>query len=479
MRRTGGTTFTSLLTTLSEHPGTQHEPFNPDRKFGWVTQGWIDNSDTAELMKGLDQVLADTPLIKHCYELVPEMVNLALIKATSDRGYRHIVLDRETEVDRIISLELAKTTGAWGAEAAETIYAEIEAGRRQLPEIDIPQASSHMKACANLRRWLAEQFDAAHHTPLLVYFEEVYGDFKAGVRTVEEVLDCLGIVPSDQAKYEALLVEALTEQSQNSQSIAGAVPNMEDLRNTLETTYADTGFRFEQATRTHVKPTAAKGSATDHAPATDGIILDVGAADGDDTAYYLAKGFSVLAIANTPEEATRIQTRHTTEITEGRLLVSQTDLTAHDALGTLLDDAIAAHGTPHYVKVEGPGCEAAVVTGLSAADGLPPNLSFQVSADWRAIVDHVAGLGYSQFQIVRQGANHLPPPPRPAREGRYVPMSFTAAMSGCFGRELPPENWMPLEPFLEEVVVVQTRREEARAMGQKPGWYDIHCRLPD
>ena len=56
-------------------------------------------------------------------------------------------------------------------------------------------------------------------------------------------------------------------------------------------------------------------------------------------------------------------------------------------------------------------------------------------------------------------------------------MRFTAAMSGCFGRELPPEDWMELPEFLQHGNVVQTRREEARAMGQKSGWHDIHCRL--
>jgi len=473
MRRTGGTTFTSLLTTLSEHPGTEHEPFNPDRKFGDITQNWITQQNPEALMNGLDKVLASRPLIKHCYELVPEMVSLALLKATSERGYRHIVLDREAEIDRIISLELAKITGAWGvAEAADT-YAKIENGELCLDPIDIGEACGHMTACAALRRWLASQFDTNKHTPLLVYFEEIYSDFEAGRHTIEELLTCLGITPGAHPQYEALLSEALTEKSQNSQSIAHAVPNMDALRDALQETYANEGFRFEQATRS---TPPARPSEQPH-PKT-GLIIDLGAGMGDDTAFYLAKGFSVLAIPHTAEDAAAIEARCADEIAAGHLLVTQADLSPTGTPRSLLDDAIAAYGPPHYIKVKSLGSEHDMLTGLTGAYGLPPYLSFPINADWKAIITLLSDLGYTEFQIVRQGAKHLAPPPRPAREGHYVPIHFTAAMSGCFGRELAPENWMDQEDFIRHVVTVQTRREEARALGHKPGWHDIHCHRP-
>lgn len=482
MRRTGGTTFTSLLTTLSDHPATQHEPFNLDRKFGHVTKTWIEKKDPALLMEGLDQVLADRPLIKHCYELMPEMVNLALIKATSERGYRHIVLDRKAEVDRIISLELAKITGAWGAKEAETVYREITNGNRRLDPVDIEHACDHMMACAAHRRWLTCQFDAALHTPLLVYFEEIYGDFETGQRTVEEVLKCLGITPGAHPKYEKLLIEALTKKAQNSYSIADAVPNMDTLRKRLEACYQTEGFRFEIATRTHTAPDTdtAPDTAAIPAPApatTGGLIIDVGAGMGDDTAFYLAKGFSVLAVPHDTEEADAIKLRLAEAIETGTLLVRQSDLSPTNSPNPLIDQIMAEYGSPHYVKIEAPGGERDLVTGITGDHGLPPNLSFQVNADWPAMLAHLADLGYARFQIVRQGAKHLDPPPNPPREGLYAPMRFTAAMSGCFGRELPPEDWMALDDFVKHVNIVQARREEDRALGKKPGWHDIHCRL--
>lgn len=477
MRRTGGTTFTSLLTDLSEHRGTQHEPFNLDRKFGHVTQGWTDTHDLDALKAGMAAVLDDRPLIKHCYELVPEMVNLALVKATTERGYRHIVLDRASEVDRIVSLELAKITGAWGVDDATGIYAEIEAGTRSLAPVDIDAARKHLVTCAALRRWLAGVFDASRHTPLLVYFEEIYSDFEAGKQVIEDILACLQIDPAAHRDYSAKLVEALTRKAQKSQSIAHAVPNMDALRTALEATYAAEGFKFETARRDHAADLATQAGAPVDLPRTSGLIIDVGGGNGEDSAYYLAKGFSVIALPSDTEAVQATRLRLSAEIEAGNLEVLDEDLTDHDGSHPILDTLMARYGPAHYVKVEGKGCEHAVVSGISGDHGRPVNLSFQAHPDWEQTLSHMVSLGYTQFQMVRQGAKHLPPPPRPPREGLDVPIRFTGAMSGCFGHDLPPEDWREMPDFIYHARTIQARREEARALGKNSGWYDIHCRL--
>lgn len=479
MRRTGGTTLMSLLTELSEHPGTQHEPFNPDRKFGHVTRAWTEDGNAAALNKGMDDALADPKLIKHCYELVPEVVNIALIRAASDRGYRHIVLDRQDEVDRITSLELAKITGAWGADEAASIYAEIKRGTREVPPVNVEDARDHMIACADLRRWLAARLGEDNRVPLLVYFEEIYGDQTSGRRTVEELLDCLGITPGKHPRYQEILREALTEKSQNSQSIAHAVPNIEALRETLQTVYETEGYRFERARR--VAPKSPPAAMEDQVPELpELLVLDLHAGVGENTAFYLAKGFKVLAVTATRGEAEALRAQLGPQIDAGVLTVIRSDLSATGQSKPLIDNISAKFGRPHYARVTGPKGITDLIAGLTGVAGLPPNLSFPLNpVDWEANIAHLAGLGYETFQIVRQGAKHLPPPPKPAREGRYVPVEFTATMSGTFGRELPPEAWHGLGDFREHVTIVQARREEARAAGRPPGWYDIHCRLAD
>ena len=106
MQRTGGTTLAALLANLSEHPGVQHEPFNAERIFGHVTEGWVADRDPVAMRAALVEALAErTPVIKHCHELVPAPVNEELMRVASGLGYRHMVLDRRAEVDRILSLE--------------------------------------------------------------------------------------------------------------------------------------------------------------------------------------------------------------------------------------------------------------------------------------------------------------------------------------------------------------------------------------
>lgn len=473
MRRTGGTTFSALLMELSEHPGAQHEPFNPDRNFGWVTESWIEKGDPELLMDGLDQVLANRPLIKHCYELVPEALNIALIEAASARGYRHIVLDRQAEVDRILSLELAKITGAWGAEDAAEIYAKIEAGTRKLAPVNIKDAVGHMLSCAQLRRKLAAQFDSAGQTPLLVYFEEIYGAFETGRKTIETLLSFLEIQTSSHPQFESLLSKALLEKNQNSRSIAPAVPNIAELRDALEIAHARDGFRFETATRSQPHPD------TDAAPDRSGVIIDVSADPGDDTGYYLTKGFDVICLEQTATGLHALEARFGEEIRNGRVLVNQAQLGPRDDANPVISELITAYGRPYYVKIESNGGERALIAGLAAlgAEDLPPYLSFQVNPDWEANLDMLSALGYSAFQLIRQGAAHLPAQPVPSREGRYALTEFTATMSGCFGRDLPLDGWGPLAEFHGTVRLVQAEKHALRTAGRDPGWHDIHCRL--
>ena len=53
----------------------------------------------------------------------------------------------------------------------------------------------------------------------------------------------------------------------------------------------------------------------------DDLIIDVGMHDGTDTAYYLAKGFRVVAVEANPALVRAAQDRFSVEIDEGRLAI--------------------------------------------------------------------------------------------------------------------------------------------------------------
>jgi len=225
MRRTGGTTLATLLSTLSEHRGIQHEPFNPERLFGHISDAFMQTQDTAQLRAALQECLADRPVIKHCYELMPEAFNTVFLDVTSALGYRHIVLDRRSETDRILSLELAHLTGAWGGEAAREIYPAIEAGEVTLAPVDIARARRQMTLCRNRRLELARLWVDAEPGPFVVYFEDVYSDPQQGRALIARLLAFLGIRPEDHAGYDAMVDDALLKRGQNSARILQAVPN--------------------------------------------------------------------------------------------------------------------------------------------------------------------------------------------------------------------------------------------------------------
>ncbi len=233
LRRTGGTTLAGLLATLSEHPGVEHEPFNAERVFGEVVRGWKADPDPERLKAHMAEVLAPRPVIKHCHELLPHALNRALARVSTRMGYVHVVLDRQAEVDRILSLELARQTGAWGRVEAWRVFEALQSGERQIGPIDIPEALQHLRFCMARRRVLRGLFDKLGIVPFEVLFEEVYGAPEIGREKVRALLDFIGIDPGGFPDYEAQLTEALLRKGQNSARLMDFVPNIAAARRKL------------------------------------------------------------------------------------------------------------------------------------------------------------------------------------------------------------------------------------------------------
>lgn len=244
MRRTGGTTLASLVMDMSEHLATEHEPFNVDRKFGWITRGFRQGADREAIAAAIDEALAPGRKIKHCHEIVPVELNRVLLEAAERHGYRHVILDRRNEVDRIISLELAKITGAWGKEAADANYSRIERGDVHLDPIELEAPLRHLELCRDRRKQLARLFSTAGITPFVIHFEDVYGEFTAGKAQVEALLAHLGIDSSAFPDFAERVRDALVTRGQNTARITEFVPNMAELRARLEEAVAQDPFSF-------------------------------------------------------------------------------------------------------------------------------------------------------------------------------------------------------------------------------------------
>lgn len=233
MQRSGGTAVADLLGAFSEHQSIQHEPFNLERRFGQLTRAWLEQFDRADLERGVMEALQDRPVIKHCYELVPSAVNAALLNVARLLGYRHVLLERESEVDRVLSLQLARITGAWGKEEAKRAYDLILSGEDRLDAIDVSEAKKHLHHCLERKDRLRKVMAHDPSAFFALSFAEVFSDSSEGSRQIDGVLNFLGITPKSTSTVQQKVDLMRAHSGQNSAQILPHVPNIKEARAAL------------------------------------------------------------------------------------------------------------------------------------------------------------------------------------------------------------------------------------------------------
>lgn len=232
------------------------------------------------------------------------------------------------------------------------------------------------------------------------------------------------------------------------------------------------------------------------------LIYDVGANNGEDTAFYLKKGYKVVTVEANPHLVAKLRTKFEAEIAEGNVVLC--DLAISDVPGGIdfhihetddwssidksnrfwdgnfqtvrvptikFNDLVALHGVPYYLKVDIEGGELSVFEKISDLPSLPAYLSFEDNINLNQILAIVKDAGYTRFKMIEQGSKPgQEVAPNPPLEGKYVPFEFDGNMSGAFGKELPGE-WLNAEGIDAAVMALREEREK----GNWQGWYDIHC----
>jgi FkbM family methyltransferase len=208
-----------------------------------------------------------------------------------------------------------------------------------------------------------------------------------------------------------------------------------------------------------------------------GLIFDLGMNDGSDTAFYLAKGFSVIGVDAAEDLCDLVRDKYQTDIDSGRLVIENVAITesegpitfylneksvwgttrpdwaerngklSHGVTATLTVDGVplsyllAKYGTPYYLKIDIEGADLAALSGLRGQSEQPAFVSIESDkVSWDALMaefDALSELGYTRFKIVPQQFVGTHRPPKPAREGQYVPWRFHFGDSGLFGEEAP------------------------------------------
>ena len=232
---------------------------------------------------------------------------------------------------------------------------------------------------------------------------------------------------------------------------------------------------------------------------TPGLVYDLGMNNGDDTGFYLERGFRVVAIEANPELCRLAEDRFSQEIADGRLTIIKAAIGDHDGEVTFhvnldnhhwsstdinwagRDDSAcqaitveclslatiyARHGIPHFMKIDVEGADMMVLEQLVAGPALPDYVSIE---DCRFGFDYARILseaGYQAFQLVDQSGVG----------GSVDPVSghvFPEGSSGLFGPDLP-DGWEPHPEFVETYATTVRTREGVR-LAPRTHWWDIHA----
>ena len=269
------------------------------------------------------------------------------------------------------------------------------------------------------------------------------------------------------------------------------------------------------------------------------LIYDVGMHKGEDTDYYLQKGFRVVAFEANPDLVKLCRTRFANAIDRKELTIVEGAIVdkeraqktvkfysnrkksiwgtvnsdwAHrnEILGTdnevieveVVDfkECLRQYGIPYYMKVDIEGSDLVCLESLLDFDIKPNYVSIESEkVVFRALdeqIDLLVHLGYGQFKSVQQENIVFRALPDPAKEGKTINYHFPYGSSGLFGEDLPGK-WKTRQSVLREYRGIfilyhlfgdysvlrrftwghKLTQGLRRLLGRPiPGWHDIHAK---
>ncbi|RAM51244.1 MAG: FkbM family methyltransferase [Hapalosiphonaceae cyanobacterium JJU2] len=262
------------------------------------------------------------------------------------------------------------------------------------------------------------------------------------------------------------------------------------------------------------------------------LIIDVGVHTGEDTEFYLKKGFRVIGIEANPDIYEGTKKRLHTYIETGQLILlnfaissqnqpvtfyinldrsiwSTTSLdfmsrneflgtrsTATTVEGRKFENILQEFGIPYYLKVDIEGADLLCLQALQSFGTKPQFLSIEsTQTSWNDLLAELTllkELGYKKFKAINQKDAPKQVCPFPAKEGEYIKHQFEYGSSGLFGEETPG-NWLSETEVIKvyKRIFLQYRLLGANgffnqfSLGKmlldrlqlKLPWYDTHARL--
>lgn len=233
------------------------------------------------------------------------------------------------------------------------------------------------------------------------------------------------------------------------------------------------------------------------------LIVDIGMSEGNDTDFYIKKGFRVVGVEADGRMQDALATRFAGAIAAGRLVIlrgaawdrggQEVTFLAQDRHqggshvlapgaperneGATISvptfgwaDIIAVMGVPYYCKIDIEGGEERILDSITEVGALPAYCS--VEAHNFGPIERLYRAGYRRFKLVNQTMHQSFRQPSPPLEGVHVPNHRFVHASGLFGRELPGRRWLDFR----ETAVAFEAIQRVKALGTAlAGWFDCHA----
>jgi FkbM family methyltransferase len=257
------------------------------------------------------------------------------------------------------------------------------------------------------------------------------------------------------------------------------------------------------------------------------LIYDLGAHNGQDSEFYLKKGFTVVAVEANPALCDSLKQRFSREIAEGRFVLVEKAVAEHfgqveffvnersiwgtteynprykgrsSARASVWTKTVVPSipfswltdqfGVPYYLKIDIEGADVLCLEDLMKSEERPNFISIERQpflSDQLKELALLKALGYTRFKVVDQKAVMHQQPPRPAREGTYANHQFEFDATGLFGEELPGP-WLSYGEAIARNAAIVAQSKGFGLWRRIPGlnrlrtswgsWYDFHAALP-
>ena len=232
-------------------------------------------------------------------------------------------------------------------------------------------------------------------------------------------------------------------------------------------------------------------------------IFDIGMNNGEDTKYYLEKGYNVVAIEANDDLCSISRNRFSKEIEEGKLFIinkclsedfnskvtfwinkennniSSVDynwanryndsLLSKEVLTCTLNEIIKEYALPFYIKIDIEGADITALKQLKNEAILPQYISIEDCYLGYEYIELLNEMSYKKFKLINQYEIQN-------SKDQIINFSFSLGSSGKFGDDLDGK-WMDYEEFK---IHYENNVRDSKNLTRKAKsniWWDIHASL--